>query len=463
MDNREVALSKSKEEKKENKHKKKAIIGLTIATSILGATTLGFGIAYGVSMSQESAYSLKLENIYQKNYYELVDNVNNADMNISKLLASDSSVYQGKMLTELSQTAKAMQVNVASLPINNDNIYQSVRFINQMSGFSQVLEEKIAKGGVLSENDRTSLSNIHEALTEMKRYLNKMSQQIGKGYSIVDASSRVNGEYDEFSTRFVSMKSVDTDYPSMIYDGPFSDSVVNQKIRGLNGSLISKEDAYKKVDKMFKNIKNLKYDGETDGKFVTYNFSLTTSDEQDLYVQVTKSGGHILSVSGNVESDKKAVGFEQAKKIALDFAKENGVEDGEVVWFEELDSQIYFNITPKQNGVVLYPDLVKVKVDLEKGNVVGYEAMSYFTNHTNRTIDKAKVAVEDAKAKIDNSFNIVSERLVLAPLEYNREVLCFELECQREGATYYIYINATTGQEENVLKVIETSDGSKLM
>lgn len=452
-----------KKDIEKEKNKKKAIIGLSIATAILGVSTLGLGIAYGVSNAQVGSYSLMLENIYQKNYYELVDNVNKADMNISKLLASDNSAYQGKLLTELSQTAKSMQVNVASLPINNENIYQGVRFINQMSGYTQVLEEKLAQGGALSESDIATLNDLHNMLTDIKRYLNNVSQEMGQGYSIVDASSKVNGEHDNFSENFVSFKSVDSDYPSMIYDGPFSDSVVNQKVKGLSGNIISKEDAYKKVDKMFKNIKTLKYDGETDGKFKTYNFSLTTSDDQSLYVQVTKIGGHILGVNGNVESNIKNTDFENAKKIALDFARENGVENGEIVWFDELDAQIYFNITPKQEGVILYPDLVKVKVDLDKGNVVGYEAISYFTNHTLRTIPSQMLEAENLKKKIDDSFEIVLDRLVIAPLEYNREVLCFEFECNRNGATYYIYFNAITGVEENVLKVIETDDGRKLM
>lgn len=444
-------------------HRKGTIIGLAIATGILGASTLGLGVAYGVSMSQSNSYSLQLESIYKKNYYELVDNVNSADMKISKLLASDNLAYQGKMLTELSQTAKAMQSNVASLPINNDNIYQSVRFINQMSGYTQVLEKKIAEGGSLSEADKASLSNMHEALTEMKRQINHLSAEMGKGYSITEASARMSGNSDDFSANFVQLKAADADYPTMIYDGPFSDSVVNQEVKGLKGATISKEEAYKKVDKMFKNIANLKYDGETNGKFSTYNFSLMTSDDQDLYVQVTKIGGHILDVSGNVESGNKSIGFEQAKKIALDFAKENGVEDATVVWNEELDSQIYFNIAPKAGGIILYPDLVKVKVDMEKGNVVGYDAVSYFINHTDRNLTKASISADSARANIDDSFEIVNERLVLAPLEYAREVLCFEFECQRNGATYYIYINAATGVEENVLKVVETDDGSKLM
>ena len=124
---------------------------------------------------------------------------------------------------------------------------------------------------------------------------------------------------------------------------------------------------------------------------------------------------------------------------------------------------MYLNLAPVQEGVILYPDLVKVKVDLENSNVIGFDAVSYYTNHTDRNLPKPTVSVESAEEVIDESFEIKKERLVLSPLDYNREVLCFEFECVKGNATFYFYVNAQTGVQENILKVVETSDGNKLM
>lgn len=462
-DNKNDVQNAQKTQKNRKKSYKGAVIGLTIATSILGATTLGLGVAYGITQNQATNFGLQLENIYKKNYFELVDSVNSADMQISKLLASESDDYQSKMLTEIAQTAKEMQSNVAALPLSGDSVVQSVRFINQMSGYTETLQDKIDKGGSLTEADLQTLNEMHDSLTEMKRYLNQMTTKMSSGYSILKASSKTNGDYDDFTVEFAQIKSSDADYPTMIYDGPFSDSVVNQKVKGLSGSELSKEEVYKKVDTVFKNISNLKYDGQANGKFNTYNFSLLTSDNQKLFVQATKVGGNILTVSGNVESDIKNITYEQAEKIALDFAKLNGVENAQVVWSEELSSQAYFNIAPVQDNIILYPDLVKVKVDMEYGDVIGYDAITYFTNHTKRDLSASKISVASAKQQISDTFEIKNQRLVLAPLDYNREVLCYEFECERNGSTYYFYINAETGVEENILKVVKTNDGSKLM
>ena len=279
------------------------------------------------------------------------------------------------------------------------------------------------------------------------------------GYSILKASNEMDGDLNSFTVDFNQIKANDVDYPTMIYDGPFSDSVVNQKIKGLTGSEVTEEEAGEMLGKVFKDLTSYSYNGRTEGKFQTYNFDVITSDNQELYAQVTIQGGHLLTVSGQNVSDVKNIDMATGEKIAKEFAKSNDIENPEIVWSEELNNQAYFNIAPKENGIILYPDLVKVKVDLEYGNVIGYDAISYYTNHTDRTLGSAS----DVSVSIPSGFKIVTKRLVLAPLDYNREVLCYEYQCEKEGITYYFYFNAKTGAEENILKVVETTDSSKLM
>lgn len=438
---------------------KSAVIGLSLAVAILGATTLGLGVAYGVNQDKVDAYGTQLESVYQKNYYELVDNVNNADMEMSKLLNATSSTYQKKMLTEIADASKNMQNNIALLPLTGEDVLESVRFVNQLSGYTTILEEKLANGESLTEDDLSMLQELHMALISMKDNLNRISMNMRSGYSILEASNVMDGELNSFTVDFNQIKANDVDYPTMIYDGPFSDSVVNQKVKGLTGADVSEEEAAGVLGKVFKDLSSHSYSGKTEGKFQTYNFNLNTSDDQQLYAQVTIQGGHLLTVSGQNASDVKNVDMATGEKIALEFAKSNGVENPVVVWSEELNNQAYFNIAPKESGIILYPDLIKVKVDLEYGNVIGYDAISYYTNHTDRKLGSAA----DVSVTLPSGFRMVNKRLVLAPLDYNREVLCYEYQCEKDGITYYFYFNAKTGEEENILKVVETTDSSKLM
>ena len=52
--------------------------------------------------------------------------------------------------------------------------------------------------------------------------------------------------------------------------------------------------------------------------------------------------------------------------------------------------------------------------------------------------------------------------LALIPLDATREVLTYEFECE-SGGTYFVYIDAMTGEESNILYVIDSEQGTVLM
>ncbi len=451
-----------KETKKQNKKYKGAVIGLSIATGVLAMGTIGFGIAYGVVQNDANEYGTRLENIYQKNFYDLVDSVNNSEIKLSKILNSSTSSYQKKLLTEVSRNATEAEVSISSLPLSQEDINENVRMVNQMSGYTSTLADKLAKGGSLTSAEKDTLQDIYDNILSLKSQLNKFARKIQGGYNILHNSMDI--ESGDFSTQMSQLHDVDIEYPTMIYDGPFSDSVTNVAIKGLKGDRVTKEKASEVINAKFKNVVNLDYEGETKGRFDTFNFRLKNTDEEMLYVQVSQIGGHILTVSGTGKSGNgSSLQEEDAEKLALEFAKANGIENPEVVWKDTIAADAYFNIAPIQGGVVLYPDLVKVKIDLDSGTVVGYDATTYFTNHVSRSLGAFSVSLDTVRGKVPNQLTIVSERRVLAPLDYNREVLCYEFECINSEDTYYIYVNANTGDEENILKVIKTDDGSKLL
>ena len=59
--------------------------------------------------------------------------------------------------------------------------------------------------------------------------------------------------------------------------------------------------------------------------------------------------------------------------------------------------------------------------------------------------------------------DVRTTKLALIPNEYVGETLCYEFMCINEGSTYYIYIDANTGLQMNILKIVETDDGNLLM
>ncbi len=464
MSDKIVDLSNNEKLTKNNiKKKNRAIKALALSTSILALSTIGMSIAFGVAQSQSMYYKNNLENVYEKNFYNLLNSVNTAENDLSKVLASQSGDYQAKMLDSVAKASNEAQISVASLPLTQSNIYDTVKMVNQIYGYTSSLSEKVAKGESLTESEISTLEDVYQNILILKNELNNFARKLDKGYSILDESVYNDDGTTNFTQIFTQMTDLDVKYPTMIYDGPFSDSVVNSEIKGLSGASVSEEKAKEKINTQFKNLVELNYEEMTNGRFVTYNFRAINSDAETLYMQVTKIGGNILTVSGAGRAGEASIDKVQAEKLAIEFAKNNGVENAKVVWSDQLYEDLYLNIAPVQNGIILYPDLVKVKINLVTGTVVGYDATSYFTNHTERTLNQGAITQEDAESKVSSAFTIVQTRKALTPLDYNREVVCYEVEATKDENTYYFYFNVENGNTENILKVIKTDNGSLLM
>ena len=442
---------------------KKSRTALIVAVCILSVLLATFVALYAMSQNKQNSLKIDLENIYQRNFSELVDNVNNTNVKLSKVLASNYNSYAKKMLNEISKNTAQASTNLSSLPVSINGIDQTIKFINQVSGFTQSIATKIDKGEEVTTQDIKTLEEIKVSFDELMQNINELSKDIYNG-NIYKDSAKLDGDYNNFTVKLQNVKAGDVEYPTMIYDGPFSDSTLNKSIKNLNGTIISKDVAKQSLNVIFKNVpnSNFEYLGETNGKFETYDFEISNNDNS-IYVQVTKKGAKLLTMSCADSNNEQNYSMEQAIEIAQNFAKSTGILDTKCVWKDIISNDAYINLSPVQNGVILYPDLVKVKVDLFSGNVVGFEASSYYINHTKRDLSSPSINSEQAQQKVPQGYLIKTSKLCIAPLEYNREVLCYEIMCIKNGETYYIYINANSGEIENILKTVETDNGNLLL
>lgn len=443
---------------------KRSNIVLIVLSIILAVALVTFVVLYGILMSNQNKLKVDLENIYQRNYSELVDNINNSEIKLSKVAVSGENAYSRNLLGEISKNTAQATTNLGALPISINGISETIKFINQVSGYTQTLSNKLDRGESLSQQELDTLVELKDAFTTLKDRINEMSKNIYNG-KIYDASVAFDGDLNKFTQLLQNLKSKDVEYPAMIYDGPFSDSMVNKKIKNLDFSKVTSDVAKDEVLNVFKNVdeNSITYLGETNGHFKTYDYKLVTTSDHSMYVQVTQNGAKILTLSVGDFDDTQNYSLESAIDSAIKFTNLTGIKDAICVWSDIVGGDAYINLAPVESGIILYPDLVKVKVDLNSGNVVGFEASSYYTNHTKRSLKTPTLSIQNSKDEVPSSLYVKETRLCLAPLEYNREILCYENICTHEGATYYVYVNATDGEIENILKVVDTDNGNLLM
>jgi spore germination protein len=133
------------------------------------------------------------------------------------------------------------------------------------------------------------------------------------------------------------------------------------------------------------------------------------------------------------------------------------------VWINVSNNVYVINYAYEKDGVIFYPDMIKVRVCAETNTVIGLEATSYYANHFERNIDKPILTKAQARTKVKTEMEIETCRLAVIPIGNSSEMLCYEFSGKLNGATYYAYIDAKSGRQAELFKVVENTEGTLLM
>ena len=110
--------------------------------------------------------------------------------------------------------------------------------------------------------------------------------------------------------------------------------------------------------------------------------------------------------------------------------------------------------------IVIYPDLIKLKIALDDGEVLGIETTGYLNSHNERTIETNIIDSEKAKEQINPNVEILSTNLAIIPTEWKTEILCWEFKGKVDDNEFLVYINAENEKVEDILVIVNTPNGT---
>ena len=401
----------------------------------------------------------------QQSFYDLVGYVDNIEINLSKTVVSKDNEKRQKLLSDIRVESSLATENVSKMTIQDQDKYYTTKFINQIGDFSKYLLEKLIDGKELTETDIKTLKQMHEIVSKLKLSLSELANSIDENYDFKSLYEGDDG--DIIISKFKDLENQAVSYPHMIYDGAFSDGTDGKVAKYINDlEEISKMQAQEKFKNYFSsyNLKNVELIGETNGKVIeTYNLEATDEDGVTINAQISKKGGMLVLFNYFKECNDDNIDLAKAKELAEQFVNQVGYKDMKAVWMANSGNTVTVNFASVHNGVICYPDLVKVNVCRERGVVSGIEASSYIYNYQERKVETATVKLSDAKEKVSSEINVESSRLAIIPKGESEEVLAYEFTGTSNGSTYYVYIDAKTGKEVDIFKVIETTEGLLLM
>ena len=346
--------------------------------------------------------------------------------------------------------------------MQDESKHYTTKLINQIGDFSKYLNNKLINGEKLSSADYGTLKQLYTANLTLKDSLQKMMGKMSNDYAF---SAMIDGgKSDIVIEGFSDLENLSVQYPELIYDGPFSDGLDNREIKGLNGAQIDLAYAREQFKQLFAEygVKDVKDSGETVAQIECFNVEGIINDDV-AFAQFSKQGGKLIMFSYAGSCNEVRCGEEDAIQVAEKFLTSQGVEKMKPVWINLSNNLYTINFAYEQDGVIVYSDLIKVRVCAETQMVIGYEATTYYTNHTDRVIDKPAISEAQAKTKLLSNISVDSVRLAVVPIGNSSEKLCYEFAGEYDNSTYYIYIDAISGKQVEMFKVIESTEGKLLM
>ena len=115
-----------------------------------------------------------------------------------------------------------------------------------------------------------------------------------------------------------------------------------------------------------------------------------------------------------------------------------------------------------EEDVIIYSDLIKVKVALDDGEIMTFEANGYIYNHKDREINPSRT-IEEARETLNSGINTTNERLAIIPTDSKDEVLTYEFKGTVEDQEFLVYVNANTLVTEKIYILLETPGGTLAM
>ena len=438
-----------------------------ICVLLIIVAILGF-----ILYKKQREYRQASENSYNLAFYELVGYVQNVEAYLAKSIISSTPEKSADTLTNLWREANLAQSYLSRLPIESQELENTAKFLNQVSDYSYSLSRKNINDEQLNDDDFKNLKDLHSYSVELENTLNQLSADLNEGrLSWGELTNKGNVAFaqqvDNISKEsFSNLEENFHEYTGLIYDGAFSEHLTGVEKKGLTGDDIDENEAKEKIEEFIgkENIKETNSLGFSENATIpVYDFSVNTNDEKNTNISISKKGGHVVAMNVNRDVNVEAITEDEANKKGKDFLNSKGFENMKETYYLKQEGIVTVNYAYVQDNIVIYPDLIKVKIALDNGDIMGIETTGYLNNHEERDISNIKITKEKAKEKLNKNLEIQSEGLAIIPTNWKTEILCYEFKGKIDNREFLVYINAENGKEEDILIITNTPNGTLTM
>lgn len=428
--------------------------------------TFGALIIFSLEMTNNFKRQKNLvQDEYNKSMYLAVSYINNVEVDLAKLLVTSTPKMSAVTLADIWKQANLAKECLEQIPVAQNSMANASKYLTQVSDFSYTLMKQNISDIKLTEEEYEKLKHIYEDSSKLSSKMSDIYDDLNAGRIKWDELEKIGNEKlpdNDISNSISEVGKTFQNYEGLIYDGAFSDHLLSSEPKFLSQKEISEDDAKKYIEEVILNdekIDKIEFKGESNGKIELYNFDVTLDSKQKRTISITKNDCKLYLMIGDKKVKEENISVDEAKKRGMEFLNKLGIDNMTETYYQKTENMIVINYAATQDGVILYPDLIKVKISLDDGKVYGVEAAGYIFNHTTRNNLKPSISQEKAKSILNSSIEIISSDMALIPTESNSEILTYEFKGKIDNREFLIYINADNAREEKVLLVIDNKNG----
>src|SRR5690554_1013432 len=223
-----------------------------LVTGILAIALIITG-AWGYNQYiQNQEYNIRTNNLYQKSFYELVGQVNNIQAGLSKMMVSSDQGQSMVMLSDVWRQAESAGSNLGQLPLRHMALDKTSKFLSQLSDYCRYLTIKAGEGKPLTIEEMDNLNELCNSSIKLSNELGVLESSVNQGtVSWQEIRDKGNKKLDEVSPdlvtkQFTKIEETSIEYPTLIYDGPFSETLLAPKKLNIPGANVD----YKKAEQI---------------------------------------------------------------------------------------------------------------------------------------------------------------------------------------------------------------------
>ncbi|HBE81022.1 MAG TPA: hypothetical protein DDW65_25020 [Firmicutes bacterium] len=414
-------------------------------------------------------YEINAENQYQRAFEDLTNHVGNMETAMSKALVAGSFPQSIRLLTGAWREATSCQNDLGQLPLTSMDLSRCKTIFAASSAFClNSAQNRLLKGTSIDESEWTALKNLRDRTQIIKRHLDTLRGdfynnrarwlQVDRMGTVGASGLAANFNNNTVTKSFLMLE----DGLKRVPDVQFQGSNLNfvPKPTGLTGNNISSRDALAVAQRFVAAEMpraRVKYEGLIKGSFPSYMCSIVDPQNSDnsRNLSISVKGGHVLWMLGNRPVLNSRLNLNQAQEKAIGFLHRNGYDAMEAVADERFGNVCSISCISKRNGVLRYPELVKVQVAQDNGEVLGVDAVPYLTFYDPNDSSGFKSRYSESRIRRYISPHIKIQKVHLAQVldEMFNKVPCYEVSCMEGLNRFLIYYNANTGQEEKIRRV----------